>query len=83
MIYKSLLICLGLFILLKITSGEQHQRKSKIHLIINKNTTVDESINDQDDYYDDYDYDVGYGYKQNMNKTFLYCFTLISILYFI
>ena len=37
--------------------------------------TTDISINNHDEYYDYYDYDISNGYKLEMNRiTFLYCF---------
>jgi len=79
MITKFALIFLGVLIVLNSTYGQRHHRKMITNSTMRRNTTVANLIRNIDEYYDYYDYDVSYGFKQKINKTFLYCFTLIII----
>ena len=75
MISKFALIFLGVLIVLNSTYGQRHYRKLITNSTMVRNTTVANSYSTIDDYYDYYDYDVSDGFKQKLNKTFLYCFT--------
>jgi len=93
MISKFLLVFLGILIILSTTYGQTHHHRrnrtsTMTHTTIGINSTIGITLStvtsvhnddDDDDYYDYYDYFIGYGYKHKTNKTFLYCFILISI----
>jgi tellurite resistance protein TehA-like permease len=81
MISKVVFIVLCVFVVLNTIYGQHRYRKYKTTSKMEKNTT-NFSTNHQDDYYDYYDYDVSYGYEQKINKTFLYCFSLMIIFVF-
>jgi hypothetical protein len=78
MITKLLLVFLAISIVLNSAYGRRHLRTKVLNSTIDTNSTTDAALN-QDDYYDYYDYVVTNGYNQQMNKNFLYPFSLFII----
>jgi len=79
MIRKVIFIFVVITIILNSTYGQYYYRKTRADTTVKTNITSYSSVNSSDDYYDYYDYAISNGYKQEMNKIFLFCF---SVLYF-
>jgi hypothetical protein len=77
MIRKVIFIFVVITIILNSTYGQYYYRKIRADTTVKTNITSNSPVNSSDDYYDYYDYAISNGYKQEMNKTFLFCFILL------
>jgi hypothetical protein len=69
MIRKVIFIFVVITIILNNTYGQYYYRKTRDDTTVKTNITSNSSVNDSDDY------EISNGYKQEMNKTFLFCFS--------